>query len=302
MAKKLALRKIIVAYVPVIHRGYQRFFEANADAQTLYIIGSDLIRGVDYLRKDLRALDPRVAANIIRKTTGFKEVNILTKSKLKAIDSKDLEIILPDEDISHAVAAYFKKAAKLTYYPVFLRWDRQLVEDVVKPGKDELVSTKKVDQEAMHLAFTAAAGSADIWRRVGAVLLDKKDRKLGMASNQGEPSSHSPWVGGDPRNVNKRGVDIELSVFTHAEALLIAQAAKKGTRLQGAKLYVTTFPCPVCAKLIAHSGIQKLYYASGYAVLDGKQVLEHYGVKLVKVQLSHSGFEHPDSLVPYKKS
>jgi dCMP deaminase len=48
-------------------------------------------------------------------------------------------------------------------------------------------------------------------------------------------------------------------------------------------MYVTDFPCPPCAKLIAGAGIAKLYFRSGYAVLDGQEVLEAAGVELLKV-------------------
>ena len=37
----------------------------------------------------------------------------------------------------------------------------------------------------------------------------------------------------------------------HAEARLIAAAAREGRATAGAVLYVTDFPCPPCAKLIA---------------------------------------------------
>ena len=49
-------------------------------------------------------------------------------------------------------------------------------------------------------------------------------------------------------------------------------------------MYVTTFPCPTCAKLIAYSGIKKLYAGGGYAVLDGELVLKAKGVKIIFVE------------------
>jgi len=54
--------------------------------------------------------------------------------------------------------------------------------------------------------------------------------------------------------------------------------------LEDAYLYVTTFPCPVCAKSIAEAGIQKLYYSQGYSLLDAEDVLRAYGVKIVLVK------------------
>jgi dCMP deaminase len=78
-------------------------------------------------------------------------------------------------------------------------------------------------------------------------------------------------------------VHLELSTATHAEARLIAQAAREGTSTKSAVMYVTDFPCPPCAKLIAAAGIAKLYFRTGYAVLDGEDVLAAAGVEVVQV-------------------
>jgi dCMP deaminase len=48
-------------------------------------------------------------------------------------------------------------------------------------------------------------------------------------------------------------------------------------------MYVTDFPCPPCAKLIAVAGVERLYFREGYAVLDGQDVLAAAGVDLVRV-------------------
>ena len=74
----------------------------------------------------------------------------------------------------------------------------------------------------------------------------------------------------------------------HAEAAVIAEAAKKGIATQGCDVYATTFPCPTCAKLIAAAGIKKLYYQDGYALLDGENVLKSAGVKIIKVKKNDS--------------
>ena len=102
------------------------------------------------------------------------------------------------------------------------------------------------------------------------------------------PTSTSPtrsraYAAGDPRSNFFKGVALELSTATHAEARLIARAAREGGATEGAVMYVTDFPCPPCAKLIAGAGVAKLYFRAGYAVLDGQDVLEAAGVELVQV-------------------
>jgi dCMP deaminase len=296
-----AAKKIIVVYLPVIHRGYLDFFAAFAHHRQLLIIGDDLLKNVDYLRKDLRALSPKQAAQLIAKAELFDRVGTLTESAIKDIDQSEVTIVMPDEDVSREVAKRLKRA-KVTFYPVFLRWDRHNV-DAPELANTVAVSRSKKDKAMMTKAVAAADSSSDIWRHVGAVLLDKDGAQVGVASNQGEPSEHSPWMEGDPRNIYKRGVAIETSVFSHAEAILIAEAAKQGTALKGGTMYVTTFPCPVCAKLIARSGIKHLFYKDGYAVLDGRKVLEAYEVAINRVELDEAE-DNPSNagrLVPYNR-
>jgi dCMP deaminase len=102
-------------------------------------------------------------------------------------------------------------------------------------------------------------------------------------SHEHEPHRLSAYAAGDPRSNFFKGVGLELSTATHAEARLIAQAARDGVASNGAVMYVTDFPCPPCAKLIAVAGIKRLYFRTGYAVLDGQDVLEAAGVELVRV-------------------
>ncbi len=50
----------------------------------------------------------------------------------------------------------------------------------------------------------------------------------------------------------------------HAEANLIAFAAKNGLCLKGGTLYITHSPCQKCSELIIQSGITKIYYRNKY--------------------------------------
>ena len=50
----------------------------------------------------------------------------------------------------------------------------------------------------------------------------------------------------------------------HAEANAITQAAKHGTRVDGATVYVTASPCWNCFKLLANSGIKRICFSELY--------------------------------------
>jgi deoxycytidylate deaminase len=78
-------------------------------------------------------------------------------------------------------------------------------------------------------------------------------------------------------------VRADLSTAIHAEAAVVAAAARDGVPLGGADLYVTTFPCPACARLIAESGFRRCYFSGAYSVLDGDAVLRAAGVELLWV-------------------
>lgn len=50
----------------------------------------------------------------------------------------------------------------------------------------------------------------------------------------------------------------------HAENNAVAQAARAGTRIEGATLYVTASPCWPCFKLIANAGIVRIVFGEFY--------------------------------------
>jgi dCMP deaminase len=136
--------------------------------------------------------------------------------------------------------------------------------------------------ELARAAGEAAGASIDWWRQVGAALR-LADGELMSATNVHTPHPLTPYAVGDPRANLYKGVGLELSTATHAEAGLIARAARKGKATKGGVMFVSDFPCPPCAKLIAGAGIAKLYYVEGYAVLDGQDVLETAGVEIVQL-------------------
>ncbi len=64
------------------------------------------------------------------------------------------------------------------------------------------------------------------------------------------------------------GAHPEITCAIHAEASVVAQAAEKGISLKNADLYITTFPCFTCARLLVKAKIGKLYYMMDY-INDG---------------------------------
>lgn len=256
-----------------------------------------MITEFDQLRKDIRALKP-VDAIAALKGWG-RSVAILEEPKIEQLAQDANAIVMPDEDVCHELAQRYFDENKVTFETIFLRWDRRKMEhekDTLDP--DRTISTDALDQEIMGQVVEEGHKSTNIWRRVGAAIV--KDGLIIMkSSNKFQPLPHSNWTDGDPRNNTNRGVSIDISTDMHAEAVLIAGAAKEGTSLEGARMYVATFPCPTCAKLIAHSGIAKVYYMTGYAMLDGKEVLQTNNVELIQVTNVAAEAPNPSVWVPY---
>lgn len=281
------MRKIILAYVPVLHEGYRRFFEKYSKEAELWIFGDEIIEKFDYLYKEVRALEPKLVKSSVESWGLFSRVEVLDLKSLESLKKEDLEIIAPKEDVVVEFIEQEFSDKKTIFDDVFLRWDKHNYTSKVEVSPDMKISGKEFDKKMMDFVIDEAEKSSDWWRRVGAVIV--KDREVVIVEhNKHVPSAHTPYLNGDPRNAAHKGVNLELSTVLHAEAGAVARAAKEGISLEGAEIYVTTFPCPPCAKQIAYSGIKRMYYSSGYGVLDGETVLKENGVEIVFVEADTS--------------
>ncbi len=66
----------------------------------------------------------------------------------------------------------------------------------------------------------------------------------------------------------------------HAEQNAIAQAARFGISINGAKIYCTMFPCYVCAKILINVGIKEVIAEYSYqSALPSKRIFHAAGVK-----------------------
>ena len=272
--------RILIAYVPVVHSGYVSFFEQYAnDVSQVYIFGEEIILQFPILKKDIRRLHPTLVKKAIDSIGIFPFLtSILEISEIQKIKA---ELVMPDDDVSRELIAMYFQGFSVEYYPVFLRWDktRAIQQIEVEPY---IVSSFAIDCDFMDIAYQCAKKSSDQWRRVGAVLV-KNGQLLYSTYNTHLPTPYTPYIDGDPRGNFKKGGDIEMTTAVHCEMQVVAWAARRGISLFGTSLYVTTFPCPWCAKHIALSGISELFYSEGYAMLDGESVLRGANVKIIRV-------------------
>ena len=108
----------------------------------------------------------------------------------------------------------------------------------------------------MELAKLTAKRSKDPVTQVGAVIINKNKRVIGLGYNGfidiPDNDKLFPWT----KNSNNYE-EIKYSYVIHAEANAILNSTSS---VKDSTLYVTLFPCRECAKLIIQSGIKKIVY------------------------------------------
>lgn len=276
------MTEAVVAYVPVLHEGYRRFLDAHAHGRPLHLIGPEIHEDHRPLAKDVRALPAELAATALAAWGIASDVSVLDAATARRLADEGASLTLPAEDVSYQVVERWFPRNPVRYDSAFLRWDKTRTVQLLTPRPARTVAVDAAIADVVGAAEVAAAESLDWWRRVGAAIR-LADGTVRAAANEHLPHPQSPYAVGDPRANFFRGVHLELSTAAHAEARLIAGAARDGLATAGAVVYVTDFPCPPCAKLLAGAGVARVYYGTGYAVLDGWDVLDAAGVEVVHV-------------------
>ena len=80
-----------------------------------------------------------------------------------------------------------------------------------------------------------------------------------------------------------RGLDICRALHAEEDAILQA-AMRSGSSTDGCNMYVTTFPCPWCAKTIVESGVGSIVYAEAYPMVEAERILEDGGVETTRFE------------------
>ena len=276
------MSKMIIAYVPVLHQGYIEFFKKHENVTFLGVLGDEAIDMFRNLRKDIRALSPVLVHNIITLLGFFPKVEILNKQDLINVSKELWSLVMPDEDVCHELYDTLFSHMPVEFDPIFLRWDKTKSVLYKEPNEVYRTSHDEFDKLILVKLDTERGRSSDWWRQIGAAIVDETGIIL-QAHNHHLPTAHTPYIHGDPRANFSVGVHTNLSSAIHAEATLIAEAAKEGIPLKGTSIYVSTFPCPSCAKLIVSAGIVRCYFGEGYSQLDGIDVLRAFNVEIIRI-------------------
>lgn len=270
-------------YVPVPHRGYLEFFRRHRRVSNeLWLVGEGLLKEFPSLHSEIRGVDPPLMKKMLSALKVFKRIKILDRHNVGFV--KPSRVITAPEKISRQVIAkYFPDTEVIIDDTVFLRYDESNVK-VMKPVNFDRESDDLFDHSLMELALDKAIESSDWWRRVGAVIA-KERQVLAVSHNEAVPSNHMPYIVGNPRDFIEAGMLSNFSDTLHAEKAVLTELLQRGVSTLGADIYVSVFPCPDCAKLIAYSGIRRCFFGSGHASLDGEKVLKDKGVELIYVPI-----------------
>ena len=92
---------------------------------------------------------------------------------------------------------------------------------------------------------------------VGCVIVTAGDRKNRLVA-----AGYNGFLPGTPHVSRVR--DNQEQATVHAEQNAIADAARRGSSVDGCTVYVTHYPCINCAKIMAAAGIAEIIYHEDY--------------------------------------
>lgn len=274
-------RPVVLCYVPAITRSYLNFFRLNKGL--IGVLGRSLLSEFAWLERDVRAIEPEEARNLLL-ACNFDAVVFEQDNLVSSASDDDMRFILPDEDISFLLAEKYLAGRKVEFFPIWLRWDKKNANSELQVSPDRLVVCDVFTRDMMKVAYDKAKMSSDWWRQVGALAVTKEGKVL-VENNHHLPTEHSPDIDGDPRSNFNWGDVNDCYTSIHAEAAIVASAALTGTSLESADLYVTTFPCQRCARLVAKAGIERVFYVEGYSLADAEVILRKENIEIVRVDM-----------------
>ena len=128
-----------------------------------------------------------------------------------------------------------------------------MLESITNYKKDQLKTRLEWDEYFMSIALLASCRSPCQRLNVGSAIV-KNNRLISMGYNG--------YIPGAP-HISRVQDNHEQSII-HSEVNALSDCAKRGVSLEGAKIYVTHYPCPNCFKSIAACGIKEVIYLEDY--------------------------------------
>jgi dCMP deaminase len=128
-----------------------------------------------------------------------------------------------------------------------------MLQSIANYKKNNLKTRLDWDEYFMSIAFLASCRSPCSRLNVGSVIV-KNNRLISMGYNG--------YIPGAP-HISRVKDNHEQSII-HSEVNALSDCAKRGVSLEGAKIYITHYPCINCFKSIASCGIKEVIYLDDY--------------------------------------
>ena len=142
------------------------------------------------------------------------------------------------------------------------------------------------DEYFSEIASVVAKRSNCVSRKVGAVIT--VDNQIVSTGYNGAPKGlhHCVDAGGCLRKLNKieSGTRQEVCRAAHAEQNAIISAAVKGVSIKGGTIYMNTYPCSICTRMIINAELKKIVYDSDYNDPLSKEMLDESGIKVLRLK------------------
>jgi len=274
--------RAVFAYVPVVHSGTLTFLEKYKDLPILLLDNEEGKKENPYLERDIRALP----ASLIKKELeahDLKNVEVVPPTELFSRLSSFESLIVPEDEIVDFFLERYAPDLRVERVNTFLRWTKQISTTEHIVPDDRQIALGKFENELLSQLEGEAEKSPDWWRQIAAAIV--KDGKIvALSYNSHLPSQHALTLNGDPRSNLDAGQSPSIYTSIHAEASALAKAARKGIAVDGADVYVTTFPCPTCARSLVEAGVKRVFYKKGYSLLDAEEILKGSGIEIILVK------------------
>ena len=124
------------------------------------------------------------------------------------------------------------------------------IEDCISNLKERI----SWEEYFMSIALLVSCRSSCERLHVGCVIVDNDNHIVSVGYNG--------FLAGVPHTSRVRDNHEQSTV--HAEQNSISYAAKSGVSVNNCNAYITHYPCINCAKILAASGIKKIYYHTDY--------------------------------------
>jgi len=149
--------------------------------------------------------------------------------------------------------------------------------DLIAQATEKFSQRPTWDEYFMATAKLIASRSNCERLNVGCVIVTAGERKNRLVA-----AGYNGFLPGTPHASRVRDGHEQATV--HAEQNAIADAARRGSSVDGCTAYVTHYPCINCAKILAASGIAEIRYLEDYQNDPlVRPILQDAKVKLTKL-------------------